>query len=329
MRWNSYQIATTTAAEDIVSCMLADLGIAGVLIEDHIPLTEADTAKMFIDILPELPADDGTARVTFYLDADADNTAMLAKVRQGLSELRESMDIGSGDITVTQTADADWENNWKAYFHPFLVSDILIRPTWEEAPDAMQQKAAVTIRIDPGISFGTGSHETTKLCMQALRRYLQPGDRILDLGCGSGILSILSLKLGAGDVTAVDIDETCIRSTAENLAANELSVPKERLISGNLIEDALLRQQLAIDGFDIVVANILADVIIPMAPYIPSFLKEGGCFIGSGIIDFKERETVQALESAGLIAVSTERMGEWVGVVFKKGDYGSRPQLIK
>lgn len=329
MKWNRYTIETTTAAEDLVSSMLCDLGIEGVEIEDNVPLTEADTAKMFVDILPELPPDDGTSRVSFYLDAADENEEMLSQVREALEELRRYADVGSGTITESQTEDVDWMNNWKEFFHAFTIEncnidvgsglkkrDILIKPTWEELDASDEDK--ILIEIDPGISFGTGKHETTQLCIRQLMKYLNPGAQVLDLGCGSGILSIVSLKLGAAHVTGTDIDAECLTSTADNFEVNHLAPEQGEFYVGNIIDDRELQEQVGVEKYDIVVANILADVIIPMASVIPTCLKEGGLFIASGIIDFKEDEVVLAVEKAGLTLVEVTHQGEWVGITARK-----------
>ena len=316
MKWNRYQLTTTTASCDLVVSMLSDCGIEGVEIEDHVPLTEQDTAKMFIDILPELPEDKGICRISFYLDAESDTDTVIRRVREGLEELRDFTDIGSGQIEVTQTEDEDWANNWKEFFHSFYVDDIFIHPTWEkEEPD---RPVRTVISIDPGISFGTGQHETTQLCIRALAHSLKKGDRVLDLGCGSGILSIVSLKLGASHVTGTDIDVDCITSSKENLAVNGLTDSDHRFLVGNLITDQTLQKQVMTEEYDIVVANILADVIVPMAPFVPGCLKEGGTFICSGIIDFKEQEVVDAVRNAGLAVTDVSHQGEWVSVTAVK-----------
>ncbi|MCD8150536.1 MAG: 50S ribosomal protein L11 methyltransferase [Clostridiales bacterium] len=340
MKWNRYTIETTTAAEDLVSSMLCDLGIEGVEIEDNVPLTEADTAKMFIDILPELPPDDGVSRVSFYLDSAEENGEILSQVCEALEELRQYADVGSGAITESQTEDADWINNWKEFFHAFTIEncsvnggsnpgngsfgdgsnsekrDILIKPTWEDLDASDEDK--ILIEIDPGISFGTGKHETTQLCIRQLMNYVTPGVQVLDLGCGSGILSIVSLKLGAAHVTGTDIDAECLTSTAENFAVNQLAPEQGEFYVGNLIDDEELQERVGTEKYDIVVANILADVIIPMAPVIPARLKKGGIFIASGIIDFKEDEVAAAVKAAGLSLIEVTHQGEWVGITAEK-----------
>ncbi len=326
MKWKKYTIETTTAAEDFISAMLSDLGIEGIEIEDKIPLSEADTAKMFIDFLPELPPDDGVSYVSFYLEGDKDHAEQLKQVQEGLGELRQFVEVGTGEIAESETEDQDWVNNWKEFFHAFTIKnaaadgkggkDILIKPTWEELDPADADK--VLIEIDPGISFGTGKHETTQLCIRQLMKYMKRGDEVLDIGCGSGILSVVSLKFGAKHVTGTDVDEDCITSTYENFAANHLKKEQGDFYVGNLIDDESLREKIGTEKYDIVTANILADVIIPMAPVIPDCLKQGGIFITSGIIDFREEEVAAAIRKAGLTVLEINRQGEWAGITARK-----------
>ncbi len=320
MKWNKYTIETTTEAEDFVSSMLSDLGIEGVEIEDNTQLSPEDTAKMFIDFLPELPPDEGIGKVSFYLEEEKDHEEILKQVREGLEELRMFVEVGSGRITESQTEDVDWINNWKEFFHSFTIDDILIKPTWEELEDADKDK--ILIEIDPGVSFGTGKHETTQLCIRQLRKYIKEKDEVLDVGCGSGILSIVSLKLGAGHVTGTDIDDACLTSTYENMEVNHLDKSLGTFYVGNLIDDTKLQETVGTEKYDIVVANILADVIIPMAPVIPDRLKEGGVFITSGIIDFKEQEVKEAIERTGLVVTEITHQGEWVSITAKKQQAG-------
>lgn len=316
MKWNKYTIETTTAAEDFVSSMLSDLGVEGVEIEDNIQLTQDDTAKMFIDFLPELPPDDGIGRVSFYLDCDVDNSELLEQVKEGLEELRLFVEVGAGTITESETEDKDWMNNWKEFFHAFTIDDILIKPTWEEVEEADKDK--ILIEIDPGVSFGTGKHETTQLCIRQLRKYMKAGDEVLDLGCGSGILSIIALKLGAGHVVGTDIDDACLTSTYENMEVNHLPKELGMFYVGNLIDDIELQKQVGEEKYDVVVANILADVIIPMAPVVPARLKKGGIFITSGIINFKEDAVREAIEATGLEILEINHQGEWVNITARK-----------
>lgn len=316
MKWNKYTIKTTTQAEDILSAALAEIGIWGVQIEDHVPLSEEDRKKLYIDFLPELPPDDGVAYVSFFLDSEEDHREILAAVQEELQSLRAFLDIGEGTITTDETEDKDWINNWKQYFKSFSIDDIYIKPTWEEAPAG--EGYSCVIEIDPGTSFGTGKHETTQLAIRQLRKYVQPKDQVLDVGCGSGILSIISLKLGAGHVVGTDVDPECMASTRENMAGNHLPAGAGRFYQGNLIDDKELQQQVGCECFDVVVANILADVIIPMTPVIPGRLKAGGIYITSGIIDFKEEAVKEAIVAAGFKILEVCRQGEWVSVTARK-----------
>ncbi len=315
MKWNKYTIHTTTEAEDFVSMMLGELGIEGIEIENNVPLTKEEQAGMFIDFPPVLAEDDRTSRISFYLDASFEQETLLADVKAGIEALREMTDVGSGAITVGETEDADWMNNWKQYFRPFYIDNILIKPTWEERKEEDRDK--LVIEIDPGVSFGTGKHETTQLCIRQLGKYMTKGARVLDVGCGSGILSIAALKLGAAHVTGTDIDENCMESTRENMKVNHLDKSMGEFYIGNLIDDVKLQETVG-GNYDIVVANILADVIIPMAPVIPARLKDGGIFITSGIIDFKEHEVKTAIERAGFKILETNRQGEWVNITARK-----------
>lgn len=318
MKWKKYTIETTTAAEDFMSSMLMDLGIEGIEIEDNIPLTKEDQADMFIDFLPELPPDEGKSHVSFYIEDDGtDQSEILKKVKIGLEELRDTVDVGSGMILSSETEDLDWINNWKKFFSSFTIENILIKPTWEDVKP--EDKDKFMIEIDPGISFGTGKHETTQLCIRQLIKYIKDGHpKVLDVGCGSGILSIVALKLGASEVVGTDLDADCMISTHENMKVNHLDEKLGTFYVGNLIDDVDLQKQVGTEEYGIVVANILADVIIPMAPVIPDRLRKGGYFITSGIIDFKEDEVRDAIEKTGLKVIEINHQGEWVNITAQK-----------
>ena len=317
MKWKKFTLTTTTEAVDLVSSMFDDIGIEGIEIEDNVPLTEKETKGMFIDILPELPPDEGIAKVSFYLDDDVDAGEMLKKVEEGLDELALFVDLGARTITASETEDKDWINNWKQYFKPFTVDDILIKPTWETIPE--EHKDKLLIQIDPGTAFGTGMHETTQLCIRQLKKYVEDTSLVLDVGTGSGILGITALKLGAGEVWGTDLDENAITAVGENLEANGISTEKFHVLQGNIIDDKAVKDWAGYEKYDIVAANILADVIILLVKEIPAHLKKGGYFITSGIINMKE-EAVRAAfaESEELEVVEVTYQGEWVSVTARR-----------
>lgn len=270
---------------------------------------------MYIDILPELPPDDGVARISFFLDDDGNHEEFLSRVREELENLRAFVDVGSVEIIEKETEDKDWIDNWKKYFKSFVIEDILIKPTWEQMPQQGEYRSV--IEIDPGTSFGTGKHETTQLCIRQLCKYMKPGDRVLDVGCGSGILSLVSLKLGASSVTGTDIDPICMEATADNMQINHLSMEGNHFFHGNLIDDEQLQREVG-KGYDIVVANILADIIIPLTPVIPDHMKKGGIYIMSGIIDFKEEVVRKAVVDAGFEILEIGSQGEWRSITARK-----------
>lgn len=316
MKWTKFTVATTTEAVDLISELFAELGIDGIEIEDNVPLSEADTKGMFIDILPELPPDEGEAKVSFYLDDTYDEADTLQKVREGLEDLKTFVNVGPATIERSETEDKDWINNWKEFFHPFTVDDILIKPTWETIPEGDQDK--LLIQIDPGTAFGTGQHETTQLCIRAIRKYLKEGDRVLDLGTGSGILSVVALKLGAVYACGTDLDDNAINAVYENMEANAIPADTYRVICGNIIDDQAVKDEAGYD-YDLVVANILADVIIPMQAIVPPHLKQGGIFITSGIIDMKEQAVKDAFAGNDAFEIiDVQHQGEWVSIVARK-----------
>lgn len=316
MKWKSFRLKTTTQAEDIVSSMLADLGIEGVQIEDKIPLTAADKEQMFVDILPETEADDGIAYLSFYLEEDADTESILKNVRQELEEMSEFMDLGECSIEESETEDVDWVNNWKQYFHQFYVDDILIIPSWEDVKPEDEDK--MVIHIDPGTAFGTGMHETTQLCIRQIRKHVTPDAEILDVGCGSGILGMLALKFGAKHSVGTDLDPCAIDATYENMEVNGISKDQYEVMIGNIIDDKAVQDKVGYECYDIVVANILADVLVALTPVIVNQLKKGGIYITSGIIDDKEETVVEAVKKAGLEVLEVTYQGEWVSVTARK-----------
>lgn len=316
MKWNQFRLKTTTEAEDIVSSMLDDLGIEGVQIEDKIPLTQSDKEQMFVDILPDMPEDDGCAYLTFYLDEEVDKHEMLLKVRQELEEMRSYLNVGDCTIEESQTEDVDWVNNWKQYFHQFYIDDILVIPSWENVEAKDSDK--MVIHIDPGTAFGTGMHETTQLCIRQLKKYVTEDTEILDVGCGSGILGMLALKFGAKHSVGTDLDPCAIDATYENMDNNGISRDQYEVMIGNIIDDKEVQDKVGYEKYDIVAANILADVLVPLTPVIIHQLKKGGIYITSGIIEDKEEVVVEAVKKAGLEVLEVNHQGEWVSVTARK-----------
>ena len=316
MKWNQFRLKTTTEAEDIVSSMLADLGIEGVQIEDKIPLTQSDKEQMFVDILPDIPEDDGCAYLTFYLDEDVDKQELLLKVRQELEEMRSYLNVGECTIEESQTEDVDWVNNWKQYFHQFYIDDILVIPSWENVEAKDSDK--MVIHIDPGTAFGTGMHETTQLCIRQLKKYVTEDTEILDVGCGSGILGMLALKFGAKHSVGTDLDPCAIDATYENMDNNGISRDQYEVMIGNIIDDKAVQDKVGYEKYDIVAANILVDVLVPLTPVIIHQMKKGGIYITSGIIEDKEDVVVEAVKEAGLEVLEVNHQGEWVSVTARK-----------
>ncbi len=355
MIWRKFTIHTTTEAEDILVSNLMDLGIEGAQIEDRVPLSEADTKGMFIDILPDIGPDDGKADVSFYVEVvspedkaerlekvgkmqadpsvDASympNTAnlyteeelkaLLGQVREEIESMRLYCEVGDGGIDSADTEDKDWINNWKTFFHPFTVDDILIKPSWEEVPAGCEDK--LLIEIDPGTAFGTGMHETTQLCIRQLKKYMQAGDEVADIGTGSGILGITALKLGAGHVFGTDLDEEAVPAVHDNLAANGLTEDRFSMLVGNVIgpENESVRESLGYGKYDIVVANILAPVIVLLTGEVGAFLKQGGIFITSGILDQRAQDVLDAFRAHEDVfeVLEVNQQGEWVNVTARR-----------
>ncbi len=317
MKWNKYRLKTTTQATDFVCGLLIELGISGMEVEDHIQLSEEEKKAQFIDYLADLPEDDGTAYISFYTEENDDANELLETLREKLKEASDFVDVGEGSIEKSVTEDADWVNNWKQYFKSFTVENFFIKPTWEKA-DAKYQGMKM-IEIDPGTAFGTGKHDTTQLCIKELIRYMKPDDRVLDLGCGSGILSIVAKKLGAGAVTMTDIDKAAIEAAKENFEVNGISLDHVELFEGNVLEDETMQRYFSAQQYDVVVANILADVIVPLAGMVDRFLKPGGVFISSGIIYMKEDAVREAVSrNPNLTLHTVEKQGDWRAVTALK-----------
>lgn len=318
MKWKKFTIKTVTEAEDIIISTLYDIGLEGAQIEDKVPLTAAEKEQMFVDILPDTQADDGIAYLSFFVEDDGEvNTDEIVRnVNTELDNLRNFMDIGEGSIKVDETEDLDWINNWKQYFHQFYIDDVLVIPSWEEVKE--EDKDKMVLHIDPGTAFGTGMHETTQLCIRQLKKYIRPETVLLDVGTGSGILAILSLMFGAGKAVGTDLDICAVEAVRENMQVNHIVPERFELIIGNIITDKEVQDRVGYDCYDIVVANILADVLVPLTPVIVNQLKKGGIYITSGIIDDKEDTVVRAVKEAGLEVLEVTYQGEWVSVTARK-----------
>ena len=316
MKWNKFTLKTRSEVEDIVISTLADVGIEGVEIQDKQPLTESDKQQMFVDIMPDIPDDDGIAYLNFYLDVDEDKEKVLADVRAALAEMQEFLDLGECTITESETEDKDWINNWKQYFKQFYVDDILIIPSWEEVKPEDRDK--MIIHIDPGTAFGTGMHETTQLCIRQLKKYVTKDTELLDVGTGSGILSIIALKLGARHAVGTDLDPCAVPAVEENKEFNGIPVEAFDMMIGNIIDDKEVQDKVGYEKYDIVTANILADVLVPLTPVIVHQMKPGAVYITSGILDVKEEVVKEAVVAAGLEVVEVTHQGEWVSVTARK-----------
>ena len=327
MKWVKFRIKTITDAEDIIISTLYDIGLEGAQIEDKIPLTPLEKEQMFVDILPDGPADDGIAYLSFFVEKKEDGSleiqgeptdteTVLANIKKELDELKEFCEIGEGNVTVDETEDIDWINNWKQYFHQFYIDDILVIPSWEDIKP--EDNAKMVLHIDPGTAFGTGMHETTQLCIRQLKKYITPETELLDVGTGSGILAILSLMFGARHAVGTDLDLCAVDAVAQNCEANGIAPEQFEMLIGNIITDKAVQDKVGYECYDIVVANILADVLVPLTPVILNQLKPGGIYITSGIINDKEKTVTDAVKAAGLKVLEVTYQGEWVSVTAQK-----------
>ncbi len=346
MKWKKISIETIAEAEDIIISTLYDIGLEGAMIEDKVPLTAWEKEQMFVDILPDAPDDDGTAVLSFFVEVpseedaapdapaagltgDTDNSyfltsgaepvdmdKLLEDVRRELDDLRMFMDIGSGKITVSETEDKDWLNNWKEFFHQFYIDDLLVTPSWEEVKPEDQDKKV--LHIDPGTAFGTGMHETTQLCIAQLKKFINKDTVLLDVGTGSGILAIVSLMYGIKEAVGTDLDPCAVEAVIQNCEMNGIAPQQFEMMIGNIISDQEIQDRVGYDKYDIVVANILAEVLVQLTPVIRAQLKKGGIYITSGIIAEKEGLVVDAVKAAGMEVVEVTHKGEWVSVTARK-----------
>ena len=327
MKWKKFMVKTTTEAEDIIISTLYDIGLEGAQIEDKVPLTPLEKEQMFVDILPDGPEDDGIAYLSFFVEEKEDGTmellgesvdtdTVVARMQAELEDLKSFLNIGEGSIMVSETEDIDWINNWKKYFHQFYIDDLLVIPSWEEVKP--EDKDKKILHIDPGTAFGTGMHETTQLCIRQLKKYITPETELLDVGTGSGILSIVSLMYGIHHAVGTDLDPCAVEAVRENMETNHIPAEKFDMMIGNIITDKAVQDKVGYNKYDIVVANILADVLVPLTPIIVNQLKTGGIYITSGIIDNKEQTVVDAVKAAGLEVLEVTYQGEWVSVTARK-----------
>ena len=311
MQWLELHIDTTHAGLDTVVAMLSALDIDGVIIDDETDFQDfLETNHEYWDYVDEdlEKSMQGKSRITFYLLANDNGYGKLGEVRVALQKLKEERtDCGTLLMTMENIQDADWENSWKQYYKPMEIGErLLVIPQWETA----EVGDRVPLILDPGLTFGTGSHATTRLCLTALEKVVKEGDRVLDLGCGSGILSIAALCLGAKEATAVDIDDKCLTVAYDNAALNGIGKDTYTVKVGNVITDEAMRSQVG-GGYQIVLANIVADVIIALAPMVRSMMAEGGVFLCSGIIDTRAEEVAEKLREAGLELVESRTSEGW------------------
>ena len=320
MKWKKFTIKTITDAEDIIISAMYDIGLEGAQIEDKIPLTPLEKEQMFVDILPDAPEDDGIAYLSFFVEENEDNSVntdeIIENINNELNSLRDFMDIGEGSIMVSETEDIDWINNWKQYFHQFYIDDLLVIPSWEKVKDEDRDKKI--LHIDPGTAFGTGMHETTQLCIRQLKKHITSDTLLLDVGTGSGILSIISIMYGIKGAVGTDLDPCAVDAVRENMASNNIPADKFELLIGNIITDKAVQDKVGYEKYDIVAANILADVLVPLTPVIYNQLKKGGIYITSGIIDNKEQTVRAAVTAAGFEVIEVTYQGEWVGITARK-----------
>ena len=311
MEWLEMKIDTSHTGLDPVCAMLEQQGVTGLMIDDETDFQDfLEHNRQYWDYVDEelLAEKRGVSRVTFYLERNENALSTIAAVRMAMSAMKkEHPEYAPLRLTMDNVADADWENNWKQFYKPMEIGDrLLVVPEWEQASDPQR----ITLRLNPGLTFGTGSHATTRLCLQALDAHIHGGEKVLDLGCGSGILSIAALRLGAASAFACDIDEKCVDVAYENAALNHITKDTYTVRWGDVLHDQQLRTEMG-GGYDMVVANIVADVIIGLSGSVRNFLKPGGLFLCSGIIDDRAEEVLQKLQSDGWDVIEQRSSEGW------------------
>jgi ribosomal protein L11 methyltransferase len=308
-KWIEITILTASEAVEAVSAILYDAGVGGVAIEDPKDVINSNTQPHDWDYIEEklLPEDTGEVKVKGYLLDNEGVSTKIDIIRQSVEKLDEyGLDKGKGEVTVKDVSEQDWANAWKQYYKPFKIGEhIVIKPTWEEYEPETDD---IVIELDPGMAFGTGTHETTRLCIELLEHYVDNNAMVLDIGCGSGILSITASKLGAAKVIGVDIDEVAVRSSKENILTSK--VENVEIRQGNLFD-------VVNEKADIIVANIIADVIIGVCDILPQFIKQDGIFISSGIIRDRADDVKKALLLKNFRILQVREMGEWVAIAAK------------
>ena len=320
MNWTEVTVKTTTEAVEAISNILLEERCGGVMIEDPKDFLFQEKNELDWDYVEEevfnKSNQDGVLIKT-YIPEERNVLELVETIKAKISLLPDcGLDIGEGSVSLSNVNESDWANEWKKYYKPTKIGQkIVVKPTWE---DYEVKEGDLVIELDPGMAFGTGTHETTSMCIRELEKYVDGTKRVFDIGCGSGILAIAAAKLGAREVVGTDLDADCMVSTKENMEVNHLDLNLGTFYVGNLIDDEKLQETVGTEEYEIVVANILADVIIPMAPVIPARLKKGGYFITSGIIDFKENEVKEAIEKAGLKVIEINHQGEWVNITAQK-----------
>lgn len=297
MIYRRIRVDTETNGSDVLCGILLDNDIDGFEIIDDIPVTNPFDFD-YEELRPDIPDRGGVVSVIFYLEMEADYAPILQEIRGVLPD---------ASISIDTSDEEDWRDKWKEYFHSFSIGDILIKPSWEEVEDT---KGKLLVEIDPGVSFGTGSHETTRMCIEDLSHLDLSSKKVLDFGCGSGILSIVSEKLQSKDITCVDIDPQCIVTTRENIEKNKCNPSHFTYITGD-VRSSDVYKKLPDGEYDVVLANILADIIVEMVPFLTPKLKTGGRIITSGIIEGKEDIVFSALNDAGFSQIEKRKSGEW------------------
>lgn len=318
MSWIKYEISTTTDAEDIISSVLYEHGITSVEIRDRVPVPPEQLDGVFTEILPDEPEDDGKAVICFYIDEDdAQCDALIACANNAIEELRAAYPDIAFEVSEGRLDNTDWAHNWKKYWHTIQINDLFIKPSWEDVTPEMTGKKVLS--LDPGTAFGTGSHETTALCISAVQKYLKPGDSVLDIGCGSGILTIAAKLYGAGECMGTDLDKLAIDASRENLSANVNDTTDVTFARGNIVTDESFKKECGFLKYDMVLANILPEVLVPLSESVDKHMKPGAVLIYSGILLEKEDEVKKALEkNENLDIIESLYKGEWMAFVSRK-----------